>query len=385
MARVEHSPAQGDRHGVRRMRTPIIQFGTSRFMQAHVDLFVSDAMAEGQDVGPITIVQTSGAAERAGRLRAFDGRAIPIVVRGLADGKAVERTEYTRSIARGLSTADAWDEVERIFVDEAKHAVSQVADAGYRLEPDDRLDSGVPKSFPAKLTKLLAARWRKTGEPLTLFPCELVPDNGKVLRGICADVARDAGLPPAFLDWMRNDCVWASSLVDRIVSGALEPAGAVAEPYALWAIARQDRLVVPLTHPAVKVVDDLKATERLKLFILNLGHTCLAERWLLDRRGPDETVREILADTGLRQYLDTIYDEEVLPVFAAAGIAEAPAYRATVIERFRNPFLDHRLADIATNHAVKKERRIGGLRQLAAEAAPGMRLPRLAAIQASGV
>jgi tagaturonate reductase len=367
------------------MNTPVIQFGTSRFMQAHVDLFVSDAMSEGQDVGPITVVQTSGAAERAGRLKAFDGRSIPILIRGIEAGKAVERTECTRSIARGLSTADAWDEVERIFIDEAKYVLSQVADAGYRLEPDDRLDAGVPKSFPAKLTKLVAARWRKTGEPLTLFPCELVPDNGKVLRGICAGVARDAGLPAAFLDWMANDCVWASSLVDRIVSGALEPAGAVAEPYALWAIERQDRLVVPLVHPAVKVVDDLKVTERLKLFILNLGHTCLAERWLADRRGPDETVREILADPGLQRYLDAIYDEEVLPVFAAAGIAEAPAYRATVIERFRNPFLDHRLADIATNHAVKKERRIGGLRGLAAEVAPGMRLPRLAAIEGSGV
>lgn len=354
-------------------------------MQAHVDLFVSDAMAEGQHVGPITVVQTSGAAERAGRLKAFDGRPIPIVIRGLADGKAVERTEHTRSIARGLSTGDAWDEVERIFVDEAKYAVSQVADAGYVREPGDSLDAGVPKSFPAKLTKLLAARWRKTGEPLTLFPCELVPDNGAVLQGICADVARDAGLPAAFLDWMANDCVWANSLVDRIVSGALEPAGAVAEPYALWAIERQDRLIVPLTHAAVKVVDDLKVTERLKLFILNLGHTCLAERWLADRRGPDETVREILADSGLQQYLDTIYDEEVLPVFAAAGIAEAPAYRATVIERFRNPFLDHRLADIATNHTVKKERRIGGLRALAADVAPEMRLPRLTAIQVSGV
>ena len=52
------------------MATPIVQFGTSRFLQAHVDLFVSDARAEGQEAGPITVVQTSGSAARAGLGRA---------------------------------------------------------------------------------------------------------------------------------------------------------------------------------------------------------------------------------------------------------------------------------------------------------------------------
>ena len=107
--------------------------------------------------------------------------------------------------------------------------------------PDgETLGDGLPVSFPAKLTKLLAARWRKSGVPLTLFPTELVPDNGVVLRGLCTGIAERSGLPPAFVAWLNDDCVFANSLVDRIVSTALEPAGAVAEPYALWAIERQD-------------------------------------------------------------------------------------------------------------------------------------------------
>ncbi|WP_281032621.1 hypothetical protein [Phyllobacterium salinisoli] len=31
--------------------TPILQFGTSRFLQAHADLFVSDALARGEAPG----------------------------------------------------------------------------------------------------------------------------------------------------------------------------------------------------------------------------------------------------------------------------------------------------------------------------------------------
>ena len=367
------------------MATPILQFGTSRFLQAHVDLFVSDAMAEGQQVGPITVVQTSGAAERAGRLRGFDGSPIPIIIRGLENGVAAERTEYTRSIARGLSAAAHWPEIERIMVEEATMVVSNTGDGGYRMADGEAIGDGVPASFPAKLTKLLHARWVAGGAALTLFPCELIGENGKVLAGLCARVAERSGLPAAFIGWLRDDCVWANSLVDRIVSGSLEPAGAIAEPYALWAIERQPRLVVPLTHPAIRLVDDLRETERLKLFVLNLGHTALAERWIADKRPAGETVREIVADPDLRAFLDAIYDEEVLPVLAAAGIATAQAYRDTVIERFRNPFLDHRLADIAENHAAKKERRMGGIMALAREVAPALRQPRLAAMAASGI
>jgi tagaturonate reductase len=367
------------------MRTPIIQFGTSRFLQAHADLFISDAVAEGQKVGPITVVQTTGDASRAGRLAGFDGRPIPIIVRGLADGQPVERTEYTRSIVRGLSAARDWDEVSRVFVEEADYAISNTGDTGYRMASDEAIGDGVPASFPAKLTKLLLARWRMTGEPITLFPCELITGNGEVLGRLCEGIAARSKAPPAFLAWMREDCVWANSLVDRIVSEAIEPVGAVAEPYALWAIERQDRLVIPCRHKAIHVVDDLETTERLKLFILNLGHTCLAERWLADRRAPEETVKEMLADPAMRAYLDAIYDDDVLPVFAAAGIGEAPVYRDSVIERFLNPFLKHRLAEIALNHQAKKERRLGGILEMAAEVAPDLTLPRLSAMLRSGL
>ena len=365
-------------------QTPIIQFGTSRFLQAHVDLFVSDAHAAGQDAGPITVVQTTSDAGRTGRLAAFDGRPIPIVVRGLDKGVPVERTEYTRSIRRGLAAVADWPEIERIFVEEARYAISNTGESGYDIGKE-LVGETVPQAFPVKLTKLLYARWEKTGVPLTLLPCELITSNGKMLRSICARVAERSALPAEFIAWLERDCVWGNSLVDRIVSAALEPAGAVAEPYALWAIEKQERLKPPCSHPAIRLVDDLGVTERLKLFILNLGHTCLAERWIVDRRPPGETVRLCLAEPAMRSFLDRIYDGEVLPVFAAAGIGDAPAYRASVIERFLNPFLAHRLSDIAQHHAAKKVRRIGGLRKLAAEVAPGLDLPVLSAIETSAV
>lgn len=331
------------------------------------------------------MVQTTGAADRAGRLAAFDGRPLPIVVRGLEDGRPVERTEYTTCLVRGLSTTANWAGIERIVVEDAEQFITNAGDSGFRVPEGETIGDGIPVSFPAKLTKLLAARWQKSGASLTVFATELVPDNGVVLRGLVTGIAERSGLPPAFVAWLNDDCVFPNSLVDRITTAALEPAGAVTEPYALWAIERQPRLAVPLTHRNIRVVDDLKIIERLKLFLLNLPHTCLAERWLAEGRRQDETVRELVADPAIRAFLDTLYDEELLPVFAAAGVSEAPAYRAIVIDRFRNPFLDHRLSDIIMNHRDKKAWRIGGFIKWAGEVAPRLPLRRLGAIAASGL
>jgi len=69
-----------------------------------------------------------------------------------------------------------------------------------------------------------------------------------------------------------------------------------------------------------------------------------------------------------RGELEAFWSEDVLPVFSALGQgAQAQAYLAQLRERLLNPFLDHRLADIAQNHAQKKQRRFAPVVALAAE------------------
>ncbi len=363
---------------------PILQFGTSRFLQAHVDLFVSQALARGEAMGNIAVVRTTSSEESRKRLDAFaTGKPYCVRVKGLAGGKTVDESVEVTSVAGGFDAATQWDEVERLF-NAARCAVSNTADRGYDTDPADRPDAGPPKSFPAKLAKLLLARHRANAGPITLFPCELTPANGNVLRGVVLGVLDRWEVPASARRWVEKDCVWVNSLVDRIVSESLEPVGAVAEPYALWAIEDQPGLELPCRHPAIVATSDLKPYERLKLFILNLGHTYLAEIWERDAGAPTVTVREAMADRAMRAELDQLYDEEVLPVFAGIGMREeADAYRATVIERFCNPFLDHQLAEIFINHDAKKRRRFVGLIELAEANGIGVRLPRLRAALAS--
>lgn len=359
--------------------TPVIQFGTSRFLQAHADLFFS----EGTPAVAVTVVQTSGDPARAGRLSALSApEGYPVRIRGRQDGRVVDETRQVTSVRRCLSMATAFDEVRRVFVEEAAYVLSNTGDSGYEGRPDDTLSEFSPAmSFPAKLYHLLAARHAAGAPPPTILPMELIADNGKVLRGLVGAIARANGASPSLTRYIEDETVWASSLVDRIVSEPIEPAGAVAEPYALWAIERRPGLAVPTAHPSIQLVEDLAAIETLKLHILNLGHTALVDMWQQKGAPGDAVVRDFIAQPDVEAELAELYRSEVLPGFEALGRGEeASAYLDTTLERFANPFLDHRIADIAQNHRQKVERRIDAFIQLARKAGYAGEMPRLSAI-----
>ena len=80
-----------------------------------------------------------------------------------------------------------------------------------------------------------------------------------------------------------------------------------------------------------------------------------------------------------------LYRTEVVPGFTARGMGDAAqAYVAQTVERFQNPYLDHRLSDIAQNHSAKIERRVAAFLIWAHGADPDLRLPKLEALAQSG-
>ncbi|WP_110650686.1 mannitol dehydrogenase [Salinicola peritrichatus] len=349
-----------DRNAIR--DAGIVQFGTGRFLLAHVDALVGESLAAGESEDRILVVQSSTREEgkRKARLLA-ERRRYPVRIRGRRNGETIDREQTVDSIAGCLIAAEQWQALERHFIEHARIVVSNTADNGYDVGDDSSL-ADVPQSFPGKLTRLLRARFEAGNDGLTLLPCELIEHNGQRLKSLVTGLAQRDGAGKAdndaFLAWLESRCVWADTLVDRIVSAPLEPLGAVSEPYALWAIARRPGMAVPCTHPDVEIVDDLTPQTLCKLHILNLAHTFLVHRW--QRAGwPVEFVREAMTCPELIEPLQAVLESEVLPTLATQLPGERlREYRDVTLERFANPFLDHRLADIAQNHDAKLTRRI---------------------------
>ncbi|MGH7168930.1 MAG: hypothetical protein ACRELG_01455, partial [Gemmataceae bacterium] len=221
----------------------ILQFGAGRFLRAFADLFVHQANEEGQNVGRIVIVQSTGD-ERAAALNRQHGR-YHVAVRGYEDGDVVDRLETSASISRALVAASQWDEVRAVARSpELRIILSNTTESGYNLDPTDKANDAPPRSFPAKLLAVLRERFEADQAAPTIVPCELREHNADTLRGLLLQLAREWQLRNAFTAWLERECVWLNTLVDRIVVDppADHPLRAedamltVCEPYALWAI-----------------------------------------------------------------------------------------------------------------------------------------------------
>ena len=237
------------------MARRILQFGTSRFLQAHVDFFVHEARLAGQDIGPITIVKTTAGGARDGRVEALgNGNGFPVRFRGHANGRVFDETVMVKSVVRAIDANKEWQGLARLFASETDIVVSNVGEGGYEISAEDRLHrpaAGViPTSYPAKLLALLIHRYQNGAKPLLILPCELVSNNGEVLQELLAGLSDSWNESSEFKAWLAGSVMICDTLVDRIVSEPIDPIGAVAEPYGLWAIKRQPGFEPPLQHPA---------------------------------------------------------------------------------------------------------------------------------------
>jgi tagaturonate reductase len=334
----------------------ILQFGTGRFLRAFADRFIHQANEEGQNVGRVVIVQSTGS-DTADQINAASGK-YHILVRGLENDAVVDRAEPVNCVSRALSASKQWSELLSLARSpELRYILSNTTEAGYNLDPNDRSDLTPLHSFPAKLLAVLRARFDARQPGLTLIPCELREFQADLLLGIVLQLAQRWNLPAELSTWIRKECVWLNTLVDRIVVGppkdhALakhDPLLITAEPFAFWALQEKVGAGPFIQHPAIVRATDIQPYFLRKVRILNAAHTALL---IKARPAGYPLVREAMADTALADWLHRLLFEEIVPTLA--GRVDSPEdFARQTLERFRNPFLDHKFSDIAQNHESK--------------------------------
>lgn len=339
----------------------VLQFGSGKFLRAFADLFIHQANQEGQSVGRVVVVQTTGA----GRADLFSrqGGRYHVLVRGLANGQVIDRVEVVESVSRALAAGRQWDEVRALARSpDLRYVLSNTAEEGYKLDPADTPAAIPPHSFPAKLAVLLKERCDAGLPGVTVLPCELFEGNADLLRGILLDLARQWNWPAAFADWLETQCSWHNCLVDRIVTvPPTPPAGleddallTAAEPYALWAIQVPAGPRHIFRHPAIQPTADVRPFFLRKVRILNAAHTALVAK---ARAKGIATVRAAVENAEIGAWLNGLLFEEIVPVLDGR-VEDAAGFARQTLERFRNPFTEHQIADIAAYHAAKVQIRL---------------------------
>ena len=344
-----------------------LQFGTGKFLRAFVDLFVHELHNRGLAAGPIAVLQSTGR-DREAQLTARGGR-FHIAIRGWSGGELVDRVEEVASVSMALAAADDWPAVQTLAESPALELiVTNATEAGFALDPHDSPDTVPPRSFPAKLLDVLRRRHAARLPGLTILPCELLDDNAARLLALVEEQARRWEVPIKLIEWIREACQWRSTLVDRIVAAprpgdplaAEDPLLAVCEPYAAWLIEERLRGFRHARRCESPRASRSKDGRRAGSLRAPQGpppqrrHTALVAKALPLGL---VTVREAVDDPRVCPWLEALLFEEIVPVLE--GRVDDPAgFARTALERFRNPFLDHRLADIALHHEVKLKTRL---------------------------
>jgi fructuronate reductase len=239
------------------------------------------------------------------------------------------------------------------------------------------LRSGAPEqchSVPGRLVAGLAARARAGGGPLTVVPCDNLPDNGAAVRRVVADLAAEA--LPDLADWIGAQVSFVSSEVDRItprttdadlavaraLTGRDDACPVVTEPFTEWTLAGDFPAGRPgWEHAGARFVADVTPYETRKLWLLNGAHSLLA--YAASAVG-HRSVAEAIGDPRCRGWVEEWWDEAAPHLTTETG-----DYRAALVERFANPAIRHLLAQIAADGSQKLPVRV--LPVVAAERAAG--------------
>jgi tagaturonate reductase len=351
-----------------------VQFGTGALLRGFADDFLHRANERGLFGGRVVAIGSTGSA-RDRALREQDGL-YTLAVEGIEGGRPVQERRIIASVSRALSAATEWDEVLTLArAPLLQYIFSNTTEVGIALHPSDAKDATPPTSFPAKLTRFLYERGREFAyDPsmgVIVLPCELIENNGDILRALVRTLAERWTLGREFIEWLERSVRFCNTLVDRIVPGA--PRGADAErlanalgyedallttcePYRLFAIEGDARLRARMrwasVDPAIIVTDDITPYRERKVRLLNGAHTALVSAALLMGC---ETVREAVTNPALGRFIRHAMFDEIIPTL---DTEDTTKFAEAVLERFQNPFIRHALLDITLQATMKMRVRV---------------------------
>jgi tagaturonate reductase len=350
----------------------VLQFGTGVLLRGLCDYFIDKANKQGVFNGRIVVVKStdSGGADAF----AEQDNLYTICVRGIDKGVPTEENIINSAISRVLSANSDWNSILETAQDpNISVVISNTTEVGLQYV-EESIRQSPPASFPAKLTAWLYERFQYKQAGVVVIPTELIVGNGDMLKDIILKVANFNHLPANFIEWLTTENSFCNSLVDRIVPG--KPKGEalaelqeklgyddqlllVAETYRLWAIQGGEKVKDVLTFAqadeGVKIANNIEQFRELKLRMLNGTHTLMCGMEFLSGF---QTVKEALADDVTEKFITNLMMSEIAPSIPYKIDAKvAQRYGRDVLDRFRNPYLDHQWISITLQYTMKMQMR----------------------------
>lgn len=353
----------------------ILQFGEGNFLRGFVDWMINELNKESDFNAGVAVVQpiASGLIHVLSKQEGL----YTLSMNGLVNGIPESRHSIINCIQKCVNPYEDYDDYLKLAQEpELRFIVSNTTEAGIDFDENDNLSSRPQNSFPGKLTAFLYKRFKifkgAADKGLIILPCELIDRNGEKLKEIIKQYISLWRLEDSFSKWIDEHIIFTNTLVDRIVTGfpkdrindSLDQLGyndqllVESEIFHLWVI--EGPRWLENEFPAHKInlnvlfVDDLSQYRTRKVRLLNGAHTSMVPVSYL--YGLD-TVRETIDHEILGRFVKEALYEEIMPTLTLTR-EELEGYTYDVLERFKNPFINHYLINISLNSMSKFKTRV---------------------------
>ena len=369
--------AQPDKQHIESPET-VIQFGSGALLRGLIDFFIDKAQRNGKFDGRVVVVNNT----RSGRSTRFNEQdgLFTLCEEGFAGGETIRKFTVNAAVKQALPAADHWQQILAYARNpKVQTVVSNTTEVGITLQKDDDLKADPPQSYPGKLTAFLHERFTTLGgtpdSGMLILPTELILDNGSKLKEIVLELAVTNRLGSDFTDWLKQHCIFCNTLVDRIVPGEPDEEKhrqieqelgyedqllTISEVYRLFAVeGPKDKLLEKAPWLAadegIIISDDITPYRERKLRILNGGHTISVAAGFLCGL---ETVYDCMEDDVMSQFISKTIHREIVPTLEIDQ-KMAMEFADDVLDRFHNPFLNHKLISITLQYSSKMNMRNG--------------------------
>ncbi len=309
----------------------VLQYGEGNFLRAFADYMFDVANEKGVFDGDIVIVKP----RNLGSLEKFKKQdsCYTVCFRGIKNGKPGISKRVVTAVKETLSAYDDYGRyMAYAHLDTLRFIVSNTTEAGIVYDEKDRLEDMPQQTYPGKLCRFLYERYvffsGAADKGLIVLPVELIDNNGTELKKCVMKHAEKWGLTHAFMKWLDESCIFASTLVDRIVPGFpkdeaeklfnewgyRDDLAVTAEPYGLWIIESEKDISkeLPLKEAGMDIVftDDLKPYKKRKVRILNGAHTSFVPASFL---AGNDYVRQSMEDDDISSFMKKTLFDEIIP------------------------------------------------------------------------
>jgi fructuronate reductase len=325
--------------------TGVVHIGLGAFHRAHQALVFDELLKSGDDRWAVTGVAMTNA--------------------GLV--QTLERQQGLYSVRMASDAATRWQvcgALRQALVANQQPArvIAAMAHQQTRWITLTVTEKGYAPALASLLVDGLSQRWVENRAGLTLASCDNLPSNGRVLQALCL---QEAGKRSAVLaDWIRRECRFPSSMVDRIVPaanaavlmsanqtlGVADAAALGTEMFWEWVI--EDDFVdagdaQALRQAGVQVAADVAVFEEAKLRMLNGCHSAMA---CIGAVAGLPVISDCIAQPQVRQY---VHDMMTFEISQHVQRVDWTAYRDALLARFANPSLQHSVHQIASDSSKK--------------------------------